>query len=279
MTLLEVYNEYKKLLKNPDVEEINIRILLCEINGLKNMTEFYTNLNQDIKDLQAFRSYFARFLDGEPVQYILGKTQFFGLDFKVDNRVLIPRQETEEVVAYILKKKEEIFGNKSVSILDVCCGSGCMGISVAKNTEIESLILADISKDALDVTKENLNLNKVDGKCLISDGLDEVIEQKIKVDIFVSNPPYILNRNEADESAKKYEPEIALFADGELSVYKNIISQLNFVKKDKLLAVFEIGYDLKEKLTKIIEENLSNCTYEFVKDINGKERILSILVL
>ena len=279
MTLREVYNNSKKLLKNPDVDEINIRIILCEINHIKNMTEFYLSLDQEIEDLQRFQSIFARFLDGEPLQYILGKTLFFGSEFKVDKRVLIPRQETEEVVQYILNKKAQIFGHEKVDLIDVCCGSGCMGISVAKNCEISSLFLSDISKDSIDVTKDNLKLNNVVGKCYVSDGLDAIISDKIHVDILVSNPPYILNKNEVEKSTIKYEPELALFADENLSVYRKIISKLNLIKKEKLLAVFEIGYDLKDKLEAIVREYLPESKYEFVKDINGKERILSILVL
>ena len=102
MTLYEVYKEALTKLKNPDTDEISVRILLCHNNGIKSMSGFYIHKDENIKDLQGFSNQFDRFLKGEPIQYILGETEFLGYDFYVDKRVLIPRQETEEVVDEIL---------------------------------------------------------------------------------------------------------------------------------------------------------------------------------
>lgn len=276
MTLKEVYNESLSKLQNPDVDEINIRIILCEVNGLKNMSDFYVHQNEDIKDLQAFYSIFARFLNGEPIQYILGKTEFLGLEFEVNRNVLIPRQETEEVVAFAIKKIKEEFGSKSIRLLDVCCGSGCMGISAAKSCNCSSLIFSDLSPAAIEVTKKNLSKHNLDAKTYVGNALKPAIYNEDKVDVVISNPPYIVNKAEVEKSVLEYEPHMALFCSDALEVYSSIFENLKKIKDGKMLAVFEIGYDLKDLLIDLLAKKLPEAKYEFIKDINGKERILSL---
>ena len=274
MTLYEVYKEALTKLKNPDTDEISVRILLCHNNGIKSMSGFYIHKNENIRDLPMFLSQFDRFLKGEPIQYILGETEFLGLDFYVDNRVLIPRQETEEVVtqAYLRALKE--FGDNVINVADVCCGSGVMGITLAKKLKVRYLLMSDISEDAIEVAKKNATRNDVIANFFVGDACDELVKAGAKVDLLVANPPYILNREEVDKSVLQYEPQLALFADEELSVYKHIFEALPKLKNRKLLCVFEIGYDLKEKLTKLLEKTVKNAIFGFAKDINGKERIL-----
>ena len=274
MTLYEAYKEALTKLKNPDTDEISVRILLCHNNGIKSMSGFYIHKNENVKDLPLFLSQLDRFLKGEPIQYIIGETEFLGYDFYVDNRVLIPRQETEEVVtqAYLRALKE--FGDSVINVADICCGSGVMGITLAKKLKVRYLFMSDLTEDAIEVAKENAKRNDVIANFFVGDACDELVKAGAKVDLLVANPPYILNREEVDESVLQYEPHVALFADEELSVYKHILQALPKIKKDKLLCVFEIGYDLKEKLTKLLEKTVKNAVFGFVKDINGKERIL-----
>ena len=276
MTLFDIYKQSLKSLKNPDVEEINIRILLGEVNQLRTMSDFYLRKDEEIRDLPRFQEYFKRYLEGEPVQYILGKTTFFGCDILVDKRVLIPRQESEEVVDFAIKKSHEIFGNKNISILDVCCGSGAMGIALTKQLNVEHAYFSDLSKDALDVCSANLKANDVSGDVFVGDALTQVISKNIKVDLLISNPPYILEGEPVDESVLKYEPHLALFTDNAFSVYEKIISKLNAIKKDGLLAVFEIGINSRTPLENMIKKYHPHSEYSFMKDINGKERILYI---
>ena len=191
MTLIEVYNQSIKKLKNPDVDEIAIRILLCEINGLKTMSDFYLRKDEEIRDLPRYQHYFERFLNGEPVQYILGKTEFLGREFYVDNRVLIPRQESEEVVDFAIKKIHEIFGAAKLDILDVCCGSGIMGVSLAKTINVDKVYFSDISKDAIDVCKINCLNHKVKADFYCEDALNKTLFNKIEVDVLISNPPIL----------------------------------------------------------------------------------------
>ena len=274
MTLYEVYKDSLKKLKNPDADEISVRILLCHNNGIKSMSGFYIHKNENIKDLQGFLNQFDRFLQGEPVQYILGETEFLGLDFFVDNRVLIPRQETEEVVIQAYLRALQEFGDNVINVADICCGSGVMGITLAKKLKVRYLFMSDISKDAIDVAKNNAKRNDVIANFFVGNACDELVKAGVKVDLLVANPPYILKKEDVDASVLKYEPHLALFADEELSVYKHIFEALPKLKNKKLLCVFEIGYDLKERLTKLLEKTVKNATFGFVKDINGKERIL-----
>ena len=274
MTLYEVYKDSLKKLKNPDVDEISVRILLCHNNGIKSMSGFYMRKDENIRDFPLFLAQFNRFLAGEPIQYILGETEFLGYTFKVDKRVLIPRQETEEVVMQAYLRALEKFGDRVINVADVCCGSGVMGITLAKKLKVRYLFMSDISKDAIDVTKENAKQNDVIANFFVGNACDELVKAGAKVDLFVANPPYILNKEEVDESVLKYEPQIALFTDEKLGIFREIFKNLSKIKNKEMLCVFEIGYDLKDKLTELIKETLKNVTFGFVKDINGKERIL-----
>ena len=274
MTLFEAYKEAVKKLKNPDSDEISVRILLCHNNGIKSMSGFYLHKDENIRDFPLFLKQFDRFLHGEPIQYILGETEFLGLTFKVDNRVLIPRQETEEVVTQAYLRALQMFGDSVINVADVCCGSGVIGITLAKKLKVRYLFMSDISKDAIDVARENAKANDVIANFFVGNACDELVKAGAKVDLFIANPPYILREQEVDESVLKYEPHLALFADKKLGIFREIFKSLPKLKKDKMLCVFEIGYDLKDKLTELIKETLKNVTFGFVKDINGKERIL-----
>ena len=274
MTLYEVYKDSVKKLNNPDVDEIAVRILLCHNNGLKSMSGFYMHKDENIKDFPAFLKQFDEFLAGKPIQYILKETEFLGLNFYVDERVLIPRQETEEVVTQAYLRALQKYGDHVINVADICCGSGVMGISLAKRLKVRYLFMSDISQDAIDVARKNAANLDVIGNFFVGNACDELVKAGAKVDLLVANPPYILDREEVDESVLKHEPHLALFADEKLSVYKDIFKALPKLKNKELLCVFEIGYDIKEKLTKLIKETLTDVTFGFVKDINGKERIL-----
>lgn len=271
MTLFEAYQKGLKLLKKPEKDEINLRIILCEINDIKSMSDFYLRKDENIKDLQAFFEVLHRFLDGEPLEYIFGKTTFFGDEFLVSKDVLIPRLETEEVVDFAIKKINKKFGDKKVTISDVCTGSGCIGCELFKHTNANHVFFSDISEKAIKIATKNAQKFDVSGEFFVSDALDYL---ERPVDVVVSNPPYILKREEVDESVLKNEPHLALFIDEELSIYRKIIEKAVSLKVP--LIIFEIGYDLVEKLTEIIEETASEYKVDFVKDINGKFRICSL---
>ena len=271
MTLFEAYQQGLKLLKNPTQEEINLRILLCENNSLKSMSDFYVHKDENIKDLQRFNQELHRFLSGEPVQYIIGKASFFGDDFIVSKDVLIPRNETEEVVEYAIKKIDEKFGSKKIVIADVCSGSGCIGCEVFLHSNVDRVCFSDISDKAMSVTRQNAERFGVKGSFAVADGLDFLIQS---VDVAISNPPYILKKEDVDKSVLDFEPHLALFVDEDLTIYRKIAKKA--VQLGVPLIIFEIGYDIKEKLEEIFKEIAPNYDLEFKKDLNDKFRICSL---
>lgn len=268
MTLFEAYKKGLNQLKNPEIDEINLRILLCENNSLKSMTDFYIHKDENIKDLQRFNEDLQRFLRGEPVQYITGKASFLGHDFKVNSNVLIPRNETEEVVLFAARKIKDKFDEKSIQIADVCTGSGCIGCELFNRTNCDKVLFSDISEKAIEIAQENAKTYKVNGEFYVSDALSYL---ENKVDVVVANPPYILNKENIDKSVDDYEPHLALYVDEQLSIYHKIIEKACALGIE--LMVFEIGFDLEEKLTKLIKNLAPNYSYGFEKDMNGKLRI------
>ena len=153
-----------------------------------------------------------------PVQYILGEMEFFGLPFKVNKDVLIPRPETEELVAWIIKKSKAIQpSNKSLTILDVGTGSGCIAISLAKNISDAKVYGLDVSKQALKVAEQNAQINNVEVSFIEGDILDNELNLRYKFDIIVSNPPYVREQEKHKMKANvlNYEPHIALFVTDE----------------------------------------------------------------
>ena len=208
---------------------------------------------------------------GEPLQYILGETEFMSLDFFVREGVLIPRSDTEILVETVIDK----IGDKKTTVADICTGSGCIGISIAhykKNTDVE---LFDISDIALETAEKNIKRNNLSDrvKSYKMDILNEY--PKKKYDVVVSNPPYIENAviETLQTEVKDYEPRIALDGgeDG-LVFYRRITgTENNFLKKGGLLA-FEIGYNQGESVRGLMKNDFYDT--EVIKDLNDNDRVV-----
>ena len=206
----------------------------------------------------------------EPIQYILGKTSFMDLEFKVNSSVLIPRPETEELVSLMLK--EDLDGKE---ILDIGTGSGCIAISLAKNFPSAKVTALDISKEALKVARENARLNNVNIKFINTDIFE--YESDKNYDIIISNPPYVLKTEKSlmKQNVLDFEPELALFVDdfNPLKYYESII---NF-SSDNLnpfgQIFFEINENYKHELNKLAQ-NYEYSIIEFKLDIHNKNRFL-----
>lgn len=162
-----------------------------------------------------------------PVQYLLGKTNFYGLDFEVNENVLIPRPETEELVEWIINENANTDKSKKVKILDIGTGSGCIAVSLAKNLPNAEVYAIDVSKKALETAKRNALNNNVEVTFMFQDIL-ELEALKYNFDIIVSNPPYVRNLEKAEikKNVLEYEPHLALFVDDHdaLVFYKKIAS-------------------------------------------------------
>lgn len=218
----------------------------------------------------------------KPIQYILGETEFCGNPFKVNENVLIPRPETEELVNLVVNDNLKRAG---LHILDIGTGSGCIAVSLAKSLDNAVVTGIDISEKALDLAAENAGLNHATVNLILNDilAIDDNATELVKIfgtaDIIVSNPPYIpvsekesMNRNVVD-----YEPQTALFVpDGNpLIFYERIVDSALKYSKPGTLLYFEINENYREKLSGMVEEK-GILKYQFYKDIHGKYRMMKV---
>lgn len=210
---------------------------------------------------------------GKPIQYILGETEFYGLKFKVDQRVLIPRPETEELVDWIIKDSKSFSNPK---ILDIGTGSGCIAISLAKFIQNSDVSALDISNEAMYIARENGNINGVSINYIKHDILHPNISGDIKYNIIVSNPPYVTlqQKDMMHKNVLDYEPEIALFTpdDDPLLFYKAITKFASIHLTGNGLLYFEINEDLGKETLKIMRGYGFDA--EIRKDINEKDRMI-----
>lgn len=266
----EVYFEALKL----DIPKAVIEFALKEVNGFSNL-ELTKNFDEEIKDYIFFKNAIKRYQDGEMIEYIFNKAYFLSTPFFVNKDVLIPRQETEQLVLRTIELIKEIFDENRINIADVCTGSGCIGISIAKALPNNTYYLTDISKEALRVAKNNTKaLGDIDIKCLLGDMLEPLKE--IKLDVIVCNPPYISKTENIDKRTWDQEPHLALLAEPATLYYEKVLSEYSSIVNSKYLLAFEIGEDMKEVLTKLVEKYYPDTTYFFENDIYGKTRFLFI---
>ena len=213
-----------------------------------------------------------RLISNEPVQYVLGKTAFMDLEFKVNSSVLIPRPETEELVRLMLK--EDLDGKE---ILDIGTGSGCIAVSLAKNLSNAKVSALDISEEALEVARENAKLNNVEIEFITADIFDYKSEKKY--DVIVSNPPYVIGeeKKHMSKNVLDYEPELALFVknDDPLQFYKAILD----FSKNSLNKNGKIYFEINEKYKNEIKDLAYYYSYSKVDcklDVFGKYRFCVI---
>ena len=209
------------------------------------------------------------------IEYIFNKAYFLSNPFLVNKDVLIPRQETEQLVLRTVEIIKEMFGDNAITVADVCTGSGCIGISIAKALPNNHYLLTDISKEALRVANNNINLcSEADIKCLQGDMLGPLKDKKL--DVIICNPPYISNIDGIDERTWKQEPHLALLAEPATIYYEEVLKGCSSIVNNKYLLAFEIGEEMEEELKELIKKYLPSSTYFFEKDIYGKTRFLFI---
>ena len=274
-TYNDLLNEYKKVFDDKET----LRAFLFEL-----CNEYDINLYLE-KDNKADKRVEDRFISGvkelvlnKPLNYVLGYSYFYGYKMFVNKDVLIPRFETEELVGLILAKIDSECINKDNLVLaDVGTGSGAIAIALKKEEPSLDVYASDISKEALEVAKKNAIYNKANINFLEGSMLDPLIEKELKLDILVSNPPYIKNDEILDNSVKDYEPHVALFGgDDGLKFYRLIFKDANKVMKKDGMLFFEMGYDQKDNLVSLAKEYFKDAYIEVFKDINKKDRMLFI---
>ena len=195
----------------------------------------------------------------------------------MDELVLIPRHETMELVSKITEVISSYYDPRNYLVAaDIGTGSGCIALALKRFFPNWLLNASDISEGALEVAKRNFREAGVNINVLHGPSLKPYIEAKMNLDIIVSNPPYILNHDEVQDSVKDFEPSSALYLDKEDSVYEAIFRDVSQVKKESLFLAFEIGYDLKDYLEGLMKRYLKDYEYEFMEDLDERLRFLFV---
>ena len=252
------------------------KMLLADLLD-KNALELLTCLDEIVEEdkVELYKKEIKALEEGKPIQYVLGNVNFYGNTFYVNENVLIPRFETEELVEKTVNYINKYFTNP-VDIIDLCTGSGVIGLTLEKKISTNSVDLIDISKEALEVTKKNCELLNSNANIILSDMLENIpIENKY--DVIISNPPYIKNDEEIEDIVRNNEPHKALYGgvDG-LDFYKQILRSIKDYLKDKSIIAFEIGYTQGNDIKKLVEETLPNSKISIEKDLSERDRFVFI---
>ena len=266
------------LLRRQGKEESLARFLLMYILD-ENSQQFTNNISEQLskeKEELYFSLIDKHIEKNVPLSHLVGFEYFYDRKFKVTKDVLSPRMETEELIYKVIEYIKSINKN-NIKILDLCTGSGIIGITLRKELGFKSVevVASDISEEALKVAKENAIMNEAEVKFIQSDIFENINE---KFDIIVSNPPYIAYNDKItmEDNVLNYDPHLALFAEEDgMYFYREIVENAKEYLEEDGIVFFEIGYDQREKILKLANEN--GFKAEVYKDINGRDR-MAILV-
>ena len=273
MNLAQIFKDFeeKLIVKGEEAESLSF-----VYRSLKNLTftDFVFALQQEVteEEKEFVEEIYKKLAAHIPAQYIIGHAEFFGMQLKVDERVLIPRPETEELVELILAENPET----NLSVLDIGTGSGAIALALAKNRPDWSVIAADISQDALDLSVENAHAQNLNLSFIKSDCFSEI---SAKYDIIVSNPPYI-SREDQEEvglNVLHSEPHLALFADEDgLAIYRRIAEDSKDYLNDGGKIYLEIGYKQGQSVPALFIKNYPEKRVRTLKDQFGQNRMVVI---
>lgn len=276
--LSELYLEARKaFMTQEDAQSASLlaRNLLCHVTG-KTQEQLIADREMYASEAIccAMSEAVRRVLDGEPLAYVLGQWDFYGMTLLVDKNVLIPRDDTCAVTALAIN--QALFLKETPRILDLCTGSGCIGLAIASRVKDAKVTLADLSKDALTVAKKNITMQKLTGRvtCIQANALEKPAAFLGKFDLIVSNPPYITTQEmrELPRSVKAFEPHMALHGgeDG-LDFYRAIAANYSAALKPGGYLCFEFGMGQGDAVCAILEEN-GYTILERSRDYNDRER-------
>ncbi|MGD9886389.1 MAG: peptide chain release factor N(5)-glutamine methyltransferase [Bacilli bacterium] len=272
MKLQQFWTKYKQLAMSLNKEDTAIRFLISELLSLST-TDFYLKQDQDLtsEDQELLEQAISRYLyQHEPVQYIVGYTYFCDLKLEVSPFVLIPRFETEELVDLVINENHL----KRPTILDIGTGSGAIALALKKNIPDSTIYATDISEAALKVAALNANRLQLDVHFIQSDLFANISS---KVDIIVSNPPYIDAEEELEAIVKNYEPHLALFAPQKgLFYYETILKQARNYVNETFLMAMEIPINHDEEIREMANRYYSDAKITILKDLSHRSRMLLI---
>lgn len=272
ITYRELIKKAEDKLNNPDLA----RVFMLELLRDKGLDLYL--LHDDFVDEEIEAVYLAgldRLNNEEPLAYVLGFQWFYDSKIIVNESVLIPRPETEELVNNVLMDIDEYFTN-DIEIVDVATGSGAIAISLAKDLGL-SVDASDISEEALLVASKNAELNGVKVNFYQGDMLDSILDLNKKYDILLCNPPYIKEIEDVQTSVLDFEPHIALFGGNDgLYFYRKVFEKAHLVLKERSMMAFEIGFDIGDALLELGKSYFPEAKIELKQDINGLDRMLFI---
>ena len=253
-----------------------VRLLMLELCREEEI-DLYLHLDEEAKlsIQERFQEGIKSLQQEKPLSYILGYSWFYGYQLRVNEDVLIPRNETEELIGYILAGMDEHFNDSALTLFDVATGSGAIAIALQAEEPKLEVYASDISEKAVYQAKQNADLNHVQVEFMVGDMLEPFIHQGLHCDILVCNPPYIPTNEMIERSVKEYEPHLALFGgeDG-LKFYHEVFTKAHLVLNEKAMMAFEMGYNQAEVLTKQAKQYFPNARIEVIKDLNGLDRML-----
>ena len=273
MKLAQIFKDFEEKLIAQGEEAESLSFVYRSLKNLS-FTDFVFALQQEVteEEKQFLEEIYKKLAAHIPAQYIIGHAEFFGMELKVDERVLIPRPETEELVEFILAENLK----DNLKVLDIGTGSGAIALALAKNRPDWSVTAADISQDALDLSLENANAQNLNLSFIKSDCFSEISS---KYDIIVSNPPYI-SREDQEEvglNVLHSEPHLALFADEDgLAIYRRIAEDSKDYLNDGGKIYLEIGYKQGQNVPALFMENLPEKRVRTLKDQFGQDRMVVI---
>lgn len=275
----EVYNKALARAKENDISGADIRRLIAHDEGYREQIDVIFNREKEMKNEKLFLAQLEELEKGKPVEYVMHEASFLQNKLYVDENVLIPRGETEELVASITERIRDYFDPRNYLVCaDIGTGSGAIAIALKQFFPNWLISASDISPDALKVAKKNIDTYALPIETLEGDALEPFIKMNQKLDVIVSNPPYILNKEDAQASVRDYEPSSALWLNKDDSVYEKIFANASKVKKHALFIALEISPDLVDWLTSLMKRYLDNYEYEFVDDLNGMKRFLFVFL-
>ena len=273
MKLAQLFSDFEEELIRQGEEAESLSFVYRSLKNLS-FTDFVFALQQEVTEAekQFVEEIFQQLASHKPAQYIIGQTDFFGMQLKVDERVLIPRPETEELVELILAENPE----DKFKILDIGTGSGAIALALAKNRPDWSVTAADISQDALELASENARNQNLNIFFKKSDCFAEISE---KYDIIVSNPPYISREDESEVGLNVLhsEPHLALFADEYgLAIYRRIAEDAKDYLTDGGKIYLEIGYKQGQSVPALFRKHLPKKRVRTLKDQFGQDRMVVV---
>ena len=277
MTYREIYFSLIKE-NNEYLNRTAVKEILLDVSGYQDFISLLNHFDEQIQNEDRLNLLVDKVRNGYPLQYALGHTFFINSSYKVSSDVLIPRPETEELAFSSKTMIEKYFLNKDkINIADIGTGSGILAIYLKENFKNSDVFAVDISEKALDIAKTNAKEHNVKINFVCDNMVDYFINNNIRLDVLISNPPYIEDVNTIDKNVFDYEPHLALLASPSTKFYKEIISKIPVIMNSKFIVSFEIGENMQDELSSIVEEYLPGTKYLFNKDMYNKTRFLYII--